>query len=95
MVFDVTRKATYKNLQKWWTELQDACKGLPVLVVANKIDEDSSVTGKSFAFAENNKLPLLFVSASNGTNVVRVRCFSGLLTGLDIQPLEVLIETGW
>lgn len=72
MVFDITRKTTYKSLQKWWAELQTACKGVPVLVVANKIDEDMTVTGKSFAFAEKNKLPLLFVSASDGTNVVRV-----------------------
>lgn len=26
MVFDVTRKITYKNLDKWYSELQEFCK---------------------------------------------------------------------
>jgi len=36
--FDVTRKATYKNLSVWFKELQEYRKGIPTLVVANKID---------------------------------------------------------
>jgi GTPase SAR1 family protein len=27
MVFDVTRKVTYKNLETWYDELQEHCKG--------------------------------------------------------------------
>uniref|UniRef100_A0A7S0S4Z4 Rab-like protein 2A n=1 Tax=Chlamydomonas leiostraca TaxID=1034604 RepID=A0A7S0S4Z4_9CHLO len=72
MVFDVTRKVTYKNLEKWYEELQSYCKGIPTIVVANKIDVDLSVTTKSFAFAAKNKLPFFFVSASDGTNVVKI-----------------------
>lgn len=72
MVFDVTRKVTYKNLETWWNELQEFCKGIPTIVVANKIDMDYSVTQKSFAFATKRKLPFFFVSASDGTNVVRI-----------------------
>lgn len=44
MVFDVTRKITYKNLDKWFEELQQHAKGIPTLVVANKIDIDYQVT---------------------------------------------------
>ncbi|PNW70497.1 hypothetical protein CHLRE_17g722350v5 [Chlamydomonas reinhardtii] len=72
MVFDVTRKVTYKNLEKWYDELQDNCKGIPTLVVANKIDIDYKVTSKSFNFAAKRKLPFFFVSASDGTNVVKI-----------------------
>lgn len=72
MVFDVTRKITYKNLEKWWNELQEYCKGIPTIVVANKIDIDYKVTSKNFAFASKRKLPFFFVSASDGTNVVKV-----------------------
>jgi len=43
MVFDVTRKVTYKNLERWYSELQEHCKGLPTIVVANKIDVDYKV----------------------------------------------------
>lgn len=45
MVFDVTRKVTYKNLEKWYAELQEHCKGIPTIVVANKIDVDYKVPG--------------------------------------------------
>lgn len=43
MVFDVTRKVTYKNLERWYNELQQHCAGVPTLVVANKIDVDYQV----------------------------------------------------
>lgn len=72
MVFDVTRKVTYKNLEKWWQELQEFQMGIPTIVVANKIDADPSVTKKAFAFATKHDVPFFFVSASDGTNVVRV-----------------------
>ncbi|KAG2497370.1 hypothetical protein HYH03_004528 [Edaphochlamys debaryana] len=72
MVFDVTRKVTYKNLEKWYDELQENCKGIPTVVVANKIDIDYKVTSKSFNFAAKRKLPFFFVSASDGTNVVKI-----------------------
>ena len=39
---------------------------------ATQIDADPSVTGKTFAFASQRDLPFYFVSASDGTNVVRV-----------------------
>jgi len=44
MCFDITRKVTYTNLSKWWQELQEYRKGIPCLVVANKIDLDMKVT---------------------------------------------------
>ncbi|KAF6264759.1 small rab-related GTPase [Scenedesmus sp. NREL 46B-D3] len=72
MVFDVTRKLTYKNLDTWYEELQRHAPGIPTLVVANKIDVDYQVTQKSFKFAEKHGCPFFFVSASDGTNVVRI-----------------------
>lgn len=72
MVFDVTRKLTYKNLDTWYEELQHHAPGIPTLVVANKIDIDYQVTQKSFKFAEKHGCPFFFVSASDGTNVVRI-----------------------
>lgn len=72
LVFDVTRKVTYKNLDKWLKELHEYRKGIPVMVVANKIDLDMKMTQKSFGFAEKHGLPFVFVSASDGTNVVKV-----------------------
>jgi Ras family len=72
LVFDVTRKPTYKHLEDWYAELRQYCEEIPCCVVANKIDVNTDVVRKSFAFADKHGLPLYFVSAADGTNVVRI-----------------------
>jgi small GTP-binding protein len=72
LVFDVTRKPTYKNLDKWLSELRTYREHIPVLVACNKVDLDPDVMSKSFAFCEKNGLPLYYVSAADGTNVVNL-----------------------
>jgi len=54
-----------------YAELRRYCATIPCFVVANKIDVDYSVTTKSFAFATKHSLPLAYVSAADGTNVVK------------------------
>lgn len=71
LVFDITRKVTYKNLAKWYKELRDYRQNIPCIVIANKIDVDYNVTQKSFNFPKKHGLPFYFVSASDGTNVVK------------------------
>jgi len=71
LVFDATRKVTYQNLTEWYKELQQHRKGIPTLLVCNKIDVDYAVTKKTFAFAEKHSLPFYFCSAADGTNVVK------------------------
>lgn len=44
LIFDVTRKATYKSLTEWYGELRQYCEGIPCLLVANKIDVDYNVS---------------------------------------------------
>ena len=41
-------------------------------MVANKIDVDYQVTKKNFKFASQHNLPFFFVSAADGTNVVKI-----------------------
>jgi len=72
LAFDVTRKTTYKNLANWYKELRDYRPDIPCILVANKIDVDYSVTKKNFNFSKKHHLPFYFVSASDGTNVVKV-----------------------
>ena len=43
-----------------------------MVLVANKIDVDYNVTRKEFKFASKHNLPFFFVSAADGTNVVKV-----------------------
>lgn len=71
-VFDVQRKVTYKNLNSWYKELREFRPEIPCIVVANKIDVDMKVTQKSFNFARKFSLPFYFVSAADGTNVVKL-----------------------
>ncbi|XP_027710094.1 rab-like protein 2A isoform X3 [Vombatus ursinus] len=68
----IMRKVTYKNLTTWYSELREFRPEIPCLVVANKIDVDTSMTQKSFNFARRFALPLYFVSAADGTNVVKL-----------------------
>lgn len=72
MVFDATRKITYKNLANWYKELRKYRPNIPCLCAANKIDADMSMTQKSFNFPKKYKLPFYFVSAAKGTNVVKL-----------------------
>ncbi|XP_035210280.1 rab-like protein 2A isoform X2 [Stegodyphus dumicola] len=72
MVFDSTRKPTYKSLTRWYTELREYRPEIPCLCAANKIDANPSVTKKSFHIPQRLKMPLYFVSASDGTNVVKL-----------------------
>ncbi|XP_032077216.1 rab-like protein 2B [Thamnophis elegans] len=72
MVFDVQRKVTYKNLANWYKELREFRPQIPCIVVANKIDADLKATQKSFSFPKKLNLPLYFVSAADGTNVVKL-----------------------
>lgn len=72
LAFDATRKITYKNLQKWYKELRIYAPDIPVICVANKVDVDPSIATKKFNFPIDNKLPFYFVSAADGTNIVRV-----------------------
>lgn len=72
LVFDAQRKITYKNLDIWYRELRQYRADIPCIVVANKIDADKNITQRSFNFAKKYKLPFFFVSAANGTNVVKV-----------------------
>ena len=77
LVFDATRKVTYQNLEKWYSELvQHKGISIPILVAANKVDMDPEISKKSFGFVSRKKaergqdVPFYCVSASNGVNVV-------------------------
>ena len=72
LVFDATRKVTYKGLAGWYQELREHRPQIPALCAVNKIDENADVTSRSFNFTEKNGMPLYYVSASKGTNVVKL-----------------------
>ena len=55
-----------------YDELRESCENIPCILVANKIDIDYQVTRKNFKFASSKGIPFYFVSAADGTNVVKV-----------------------
>jgi len=62
LVFDVTRKSTYKNLSVWYKELRQYRSQIPVIVLANKIDENPKATEMQFNFAKKNNLEMNYSS---------------------------------
>lgn len=72
LVFDATRKNTYKSLSNWYAEMRNYRPSIPCVCAVNKIDENPDITSKSFAFCTKNGIPLYYVSASDGTNVVKM-----------------------
>ena len=72
LVFDVTRKPTYMNLKTWYQEMRSFCPDIPCVLIANKIDVNYEVTKKRFQFPEQYNLPFYYVSAADGTNVVKI-----------------------
>ena len=66
LVCDATRLVTYQNFKKWFTELQQYRKKIPVLVVVNQIDKNRGIVSKPFKFAQKRGFPLFFCSAAEG-----------------------------
>ena len=72
MVYDVTSRASFENLSKWTTLIQDQSKvdNLPVVLVGNKIDLDesrliSTIEGQDMAAREETE----FIETSAYSNV--------------------------
>jgi small GTP-binding protein len=72
LVFSAENKQSYKNLPKWFSELRGFRQHIPCLVACNKIDTDPEIVNNEFSFASKNDLPVHFVSAAEGTNVVQL-----------------------
>jgi Rab-like protein 2 len=72
LVFDTTRKITYKNMNNWYNEFRTHCTSTPCILVGNKIDLDKKATERKYVLAEKIGCPFYLVSAADGTNVVRV-----------------------
>jgi len=94
LLFDVTRKVTYKNLETWFKEVRHYCPDIPVICVANKIDVEPSMAKKKFNFPAQQNLPFYFTSSSDGTNVVRVfqEAIQLAIKNKEHPPDEVMAE---
>ena len=72
-MFDVTRRESFNNINKWYQEVkQHSAENIVLLLVGNKVDlEDKRVITKIQAetFAHANGMVYVESSAKHGTNV--------------------------
>lgn len=72
LVYDISNKNSYDNIEKWLRELREhADPNIVLMLVGNKCDLDLKKvrTEDAALFAEKNSLAFLETSALNSTNV--------------------------
>lgn len=73
LIFDVSRPETIKDLPNWITECRRKAPGIPVLLVANKIDLPHRVpVGKITKWAKDNHYEFLETSPKTGYNIEKM-----------------------
>ena len=71
-MFDGARKITYDNLRLWYKEMRNQCPHIPCMFICNKIDINPKAVTRKYQFINSINAPLEFVSAADGTNVVKI-----------------------
>jgi len=97
VVFDVTNKVSFENLEMWFQEVKDNCIKIPIILVGNKIDltnrQVTSEEGKALAAKKSKefgrKIPYLETSAKTGETIKKV--FTKLIKSM-VRDAEKLIE---
>lgn len=83
LVYDIAKYSTFKNVERWLTELREnADKNIVIMLVGNKSDLRhlrEVPTEEAKAFAEKNHLSFVETSALDSTNVEIA--FQNILTG--------------
>jgi small GTP-binding protein len=72
IVFDTTRKITYKNSINWYNKFRSSCPSVPCVAVGNKIDIDPSTTERNYSLVDKMNCEFYLTSAADGTNCVWV-----------------------
>ncbi len=103
LVFDLTRKDTFKEMQTWLTEIYETLKeDIPFVLIGNKLDlikEAGRVFNYNEAkiFAQQKKSIYIETSAKNGNNVEyafkRITQIMAERAGIKIEIKEEKIKT--
>ncbi|MHA1132417.1 MAG: Rab family GTPase [Candidatus Helarchaeota archaeon] len=74
VLFDLTRKQTFHNLEKWLGDIDRFCGHIPIIVIANKIDlPNIEVTQEEIGqFISQKNLKVFRTSAKTGENVEKI-----------------------
>jgi small GTP-binding protein len=84
LVYDISKQQTFKNVERWLTELREnAAANIVIMLVGNKADLRhlrEVPTEPAKEYAEKNSLSFIETSALDATNVELA--FQNILTGL-------------
>lgn len=72
LVYDITNKTSFGNVNKWLGDLEKYCGQVPIILVGNKSDlnnERKVSSDQGSGFAEEAKLEFLETSAKSGSGV--------------------------
>merc|ERR1712086_675748 len=69
IMFDVTSRMTYKNVQNWHRDIVRVCGNIPIVLVGNKVDvKDRQVKAKNIQFHRKRNLQYYDLSARSNYN---------------------------
>ena len=69
IMFDVTARETYKNVQVWHRDLTRVCENIPICLVGNKCDlKDRKVKPRQITFHRKKNLQYYDISAKSNYN---------------------------
>ena len=91
LVYDISKHATFENVERWLKELRDHAEpNIVIMLVGNKSDlrnRRAVPTEEAMAFAETNNLAFLETSALDATGVDEA--FRQILTGRSLFLLHL------
>lgn len=95
LVFDIAKSVTYKNVERWLTELREnAAENIVIMLVGNKSDLKhlrEVPTDEALEFAKKNGLTFVETSALDSTNVDKA--FQDIITEIFTQSAQPSLTT--
>jgi len=69
IMFDVTNRLSYKNVQNWYRDITRVCGNIPIVLVGNKIDiKDRKVLARNIQFHRKKNIHYYEISAKSNYN---------------------------
>ena len=95
IVYDITRKKSFENLDRWFDNLYSQCGEIPVILVGNKndlIDERVVSTEEGKDYSMQKGVIFYETSAKTGDNVVDVMNELAIVVLQEKEKVKVLAE---
>ncbi|KAK2961583.1 putative GTP-binding nuclear protein spi1 [Blattamonas nauphoetae] len=91
LMFDVTSRDTYENVDKWYRDLTRVNENIPIVLVANKVDSpDREVRTRQVTFHRQKNLQYVEISAKLNYNIEKP--YLMLLSKLLPSPIVTLVR---